>query len=211
LQVLHIGNIFTENCIVSLKLTGGNEMNTRKMNKMGIALAVVLIISLFVPSMMFAKSAEAIDIGVRDALEIFKSQKGATALLNQAYGVLVFPEVYKVGVGLGGEYGEGALLRGKKTVEYYSTASASVGWQLGGQKKTVIYLFMTKDAYNKFVDDDGWKAGVDASVAVIAVGVGAAIDTNYTADKPVMAFILDQKGLMYNLSLEGTKISRIKR
>ena len=186
-------------------------MNTRKMNKLGTALLVVLLLSLVVPSMMFAKSAEAIDIGVRDALEIFKTQKGATSLLNQAYGVLVFPEVYKVGVGLGGEYGEGALLKGKKTVEYYSTASASVGWQLGGQKKTVIYLFMTKEAYEKFVDGDGWKAGVDASVAVIAVGVGASVDTNYTADKPVMAFILDQKGLMYNLSLEGTKISRIKR
>ena len=186
-------------------------MNTRKMNKLGTALVVVLALSLFVPSMMFAKSAEAIDIGVRDALEIFKTQKGATALLNQAYGVLVFPEVYKVGVGLGGEYGEGALLKGKKTIEYYSTASASVGWQLGGQKKTVIYLFMTKEAYDKFVDGDGWKAGVDASVAVIAVGVGASVDTNYTQEKPVMAFILDQKGLMYNLSLEGTKISRIKR
>ncbi len=186
-------------------------MNTRKMNKIGAALVVVLVLSLFVPSMMFAKSAEAIDIGVRDALEIFKTQKGAPALLNQAYGVLVFPEVYKVGVGLGGEYGEGALLKGKKTIEYYSTASASVGWQLGGQKKTVIYLFMTKEAYDKFVDGDGWKAGVDASVAVIAVGVGASVDTNYTQEKPVMAFILDQKGLMYNLSLEGTKISRIKR
>ena len=186
-------------------------MNTRKMNKFGAALVVVLVLSLFVPSMMFAKSAEAIDIGVRDALEIFKAQKGATALLNQAVGVLVFPEVYKVGVGLGGEYGEGALLKGKKTIEYYSTASASVGWQLGGQKKTVIYLFMTKEAYDKFVDGDGWKAGVDASVAVIAVGVGASVDTNYTQEQPVMAFILDQKGLMYNLSLEGTKFSRIKR
>lgn len=186
-------------------------MKTRKFNKTGMTIALVFIISLFVPSMMFAKSAEAIDIGVKDALEIFKTQKGATALLNQAVGVLVFPEVYKVGVGVGGEYGEGALLKGNKTVEYYSTASASVGWQLGGQKKTVIYLFMTKDAYNKFIDGDGWKAGVDASVAVLAVGVGASVDTNYTQDKPVIAFILDQKGLMYNLSLEGTKISRIKR
>jgi lipid-binding SYLF domain-containing protein len=186
-------------------------MKTRKINKIGTALAIVLVISLFIPTMMFAKSAEAIDIGVRDALEIFKAQKGVPNLLNQAVGMLVFPEVYKVGVGLGGEYGEGALLKGKKTIEYYSTASASVGWQLGGQKKTVIYLFMTKDAYNKFVDSDGWKAGVDASVAVITFGVGATVDTNYTEEKPVLAFILDQKGLMYNLSLEGTKISRIKR
>ncbi|MBO7135556.1 MAG: hypothetical protein J6V73_02900 [Spirochaetaceae bacterium] len=84
------------------------------MNKLGTALVVVLALSLFVPSMMFAKSAEAIDIGVRDALEIFKTQKGATALLNQAYGVLVFPEVYKVGVGLGGEYGEGVCSKAKK-------------------------------------------------------------------------------------------------
>ena len=69
---------------------------------------------------------------------------------------------------------------------------------------------MTKDAYNKFVDSDGWKAGVDASVAVITFGVGATLILT-TEEKPVLAFILDQKGLMYNLSLEGTKYSRIKR
>ena len=129
-------------------------MKTRKINKIGTALAIVLVISLFIPTMMFAKSAEAIDIGVRDALEIFKAQKGVPNLLNQAVGMLVFPEVYKVGVGLGGEYGEGALLKGKKTIEYYSTASASVGsaWR----SKNCYLSFMTKDAYNKFVDSDGW-------------------------------------------------------
>lgn len=181
---------------------------TNKAKKVFLIACVLLFVS--ASSQLFAKSAEAIDTGVKVALETLKAKVGADKV-KRAYGILVFPEVYKAGVGVGGEYGEGALLRGGKTVGYYSTVSASVGWQLGGQKKSVIYLFNTKEAYNKFVNSDGWKAGVDASVAVLAFGVGAEVDTNYQNDQPVEAFILDQKGLMYDLSLEGTKISTIKR
>ena len=45
-------------------------------------------------------------------------------------------------------------------------------------------------------------------MAIITVGVGASIDSNKVTS-PVIGFILDPKGLMYNLTLEGTKISRI--
>ncbi len=57
---------------------------------------------------------------------------------------------------------------------------------------------------------DGWKVGVDGSVAIIAVGAGCAVDTN-TIHSPIVGFIFDQRGLMYNLTLEGSKISRIYR
>ena len=45
--------------------------------------------------------------------------------------MLVFPNVLKAGVGVGGEYGEGALLVGGKTGAYYNIAAASIGFQLG--------------------------------------------------------------------------------
>jgi lipid-binding SYLF domain-containing protein len=78
------------------------------------------------------------------------------------------------------------------------------------QARTVIILFMTESALASFQRKDGWKVGVDGSVTLVTVGVGGAVDTN-SIRKPVIGFILDQKGLMYNLTLEGSKISRISR
>ncbi len=116
----------------------------------------------------------------------------------------------KAGIGLGGEYGEGALRRYGRTEGYYNTVSASFGFQLGVQARTVIIVFVTEEALDNFRRKDGWKVGVDGSMTVVTVGVGGSIDTN-SIKRPVVGFILDQKGLMYNLTLEGSKISRISR
>jgi lipid-binding SYLF domain-containing protein len=71
-------------------------------------------------------------------------------------------------------------------------------------------MFMTPHALDQFRRTSGWKVGVDGSVAIITVGVGGSIDTNKITS-PVVGFILDPKGLMYNLTLEGSKITRISR
>jgi lipid-binding SYLF domain-containing protein len=122
----------------------------------------------------------------------------------------VFPTVFKAGIGIGGEYGEGALRIRGRTVAYFNTVSASFGFQLGAQARSVILLFMTHDALEQFRSTDGWKVGVDGSVAVVTVGVGGSIDTNRITS-PIVGFIFDGKGLMYNLTLEGSKISQIYR
>ena len=111
---------------------------------------------------------------------------------------------------VGGEYGEGALRIGGKTVDYYSTASASVGFQLGGQQKTVILVFMQDEALKQFRDSSGWKAGVDGSVALIKVGADGSIDTTTIKD-PIVGFVFSQKGLMYNLTLEGSKFTKLDK
>jgi lipid-binding SYLF domain-containing protein len=157
-----------------------------------------------------AWSAKEIDNGVELSLDKLENVKGGDAVLKKAAGVLVFPAVFKAGIGLGGEYGEGALLIEGKTVDYYSTAAASIGFQLGAQKKTIIIAFMDKDALKDFRNSEGWKVGADASVTVIAVGADGSIDTAKT-NKPIVAFVFDQKGLMYNLTLEGAKITKLKR
>ena len=113
-------------------------------------------------------------------------------------------------MGIGGEYGEGALRVGGKTAAYFNTISGSVGFQLGAQARSVVIMFMTPEALASFRRVDGWKVGVDGSIAVITVGVGGSVDTNKITN-PVIGFILDNKGLMYNLTLEGSKISRISR
>jgi len=158
-----------------------------------------------------ADSGAEIDAGVRDTLDRFFYQiGGARELANKSVGMLVFPSVVKAGFGLGGEYGEGALLVHGRTAAYYNTVSASFGFQLGAQVRSVIIMFMTPQALAQFRHTAGWKVGVDGSIAIITVGVGGSIDTNKITS-PVVGFILDPKGLMYNLTLEGSKISRISR
>lgn len=162
-------------------------------------------------SIAAAKSAKEIDASVDVALEEFqKDIKGAKEFLNGAKGVLVFPSVLKAGVGIGGEYGEGALRIGGKTVDYYSTAAASIGFQLGAQSKRIIIVFMNSDALKNFRESQGWEAGVDGSVALVTLGAGGAIDTT-TIKEPIVGFIFSNKGLMYNLTLEGSKYTKLVR
>jgi len=156
-----------------------------------------------------AASAAKIEAEANETLHSFVRQvAGARELANKATGILVFPSVVKAGFGLGGEYGEGMLLDQKKVQGYYNLVSASFGFQLGVQARSIIIMFMTQDALDGFRRRAGWKVGVDGSVTVITVGVGGSIDSDKIVS-PVIGFVLDQKGLMYNLTLEGTKISRI--
>ena len=170
--------------------------------------AALLLVSATVAS---AASTVEIDARVREALANFRQQTSAGAeLAKKATGVLVFPNVIKAGIGVGGEFGEGALVVNGKTVAYYNIAAASLGFQLGAQERSQIILFMTDKVLAQFRKSDGWKAGVDGSVALATLGAGDAIDTE-TAKKPIIGFIFSGKGLMYNLTFEGSKITRVKK
>lgn len=159
----------------------------------------------------FAASAREIDVSVDVALEKFEADvSGANQLLASAKGVLMFPKVIKAGFGFGGEYGEGAMRIGGKTVDYYNTIAGSFGLQFGAQAKTIMLVFLDEGALNQFRESKGWKAGVDGSVAVIAIGAGTSLDTT-KLNNPIVGFVLDQKGLMYNLTLEGSKFSKINK
>jgi lipid-binding SYLF domain-containing protein len=175
------------------------------------ALCSVLLMTAVSMPRAEAASAGAIDADVRSTIDRFYAQiGGARELAGKSYGILVFPSVVKAGFGIGGEYGEGALMvRGQPTA-YYNTVGASFGFQLGVQARSVIIMFMTPEALDQFRRSNGWKVGVDGSVAIVTVGVGGSIDTNKII-RPVVGFILDPKGLMYNLTLEGTKITRIRK
>lgn len=175
-------------------------------------LIVVLLIGFcgLAVSDSFAVTAENIDKGVRVSLEMLKNVDGGPKVMNEAAGMLVFPSVFKGAIGIGGEYGEGALVIKGVTEGYYSTAALSLGFQLGGQKKTVIIAFMDQQALQQFQKSAGWKIGADAAVTVIAVGAQGSIDSART-NKPIVAFVFDKKGLMYDLSLNGAKVTKLKR
>ncbi|MDD3517000.1 MAG: YSC84-related protein [Chromatiales bacterium] len=174
------------------------------------ALVLLLMLAFALPQALAASAAE-IDAKVDQTLEEFYRHTSAGKnLAAKAQGVLVFPEIVKAGFGVGGEYGEGALRVKGKTADYYSIASASIGLQFGAQLRSVVILFMTKDAYDGFRNTDGWKAGVDASVAVATLGAGGEISSE-TIKEPVIGFVFSNKGLMYNLTIEGSKITKLSR
>ncbi|MES2662566.1 MAG: YSC84-related protein [Pseudomonadota bacterium] len=173
--------------------------------------SVILVLMMcLVSNISNAATKEEIDARVQEALKNFQTQTSAGyELSKKAAGVLVFPQVIKAGMGVGGEYGEGALMIDGKTTSYYNIASASIGFQLGVQERSQIILFMTDEVLEEFRNSEGWKAGVNGSVALANLGAGDEIDTE-TATKPIIGFIFSNKGLMYNLTFEGSKITEIK-
>ncbi|MGD0822672.1 MAG: YSC84-related protein [Desulfomonilia bacterium] len=188
---------------------------TSRVSKIGlktIPLLIACMIAFAAPPNARADTASEINVGSDAALASFsKNVNGAKEFLQASKGVLVFPKVYKAGFfWLGGEYGEGALRIDGKTADYYNIAAGSLGPQLGAQVKTVILVFLQQEALEQFRKSEGWKAGIDGSVAVADVGVGQSIDST-TFKEPIIAFIIDQKGLMANLTLEGAKFTKISK
>jgi lipid-binding SYLF domain-containing protein len=182
----------------------------RRIRQSVIALLALFAVVCLAPRAEAASGRE-IDANARATLEdFFRQVWSGRELANKAAAILIFPTVVKAGIGIGGEYGEGVLHVRGRTAGFYNIISASVGFQFGAQARSVIIMFMTDTALAGFQRTDGWKVGVDGSVAIITIGAGGQIDTN-SVRSPVVGFIFDQKGLMYNLTLEGSKITRINR
>lgn len=171
----------------------------------------VLLMGMLLTGTVLGASAAKIDSEADKALLAFQEEvNGAEVFLSQAAGYLVFPKVYKAGIGIGAETGEGALRVGGKTVDYYRTTAGSFGLQLGAQAKSIVIAFMTKDSLARFRESSGWKVGIDGSVALVDIGAGKSIDSSNIKD-PVVGFVFGSKGLMYNLTLEGSKISKLDK
>ncbi len=122
--------------------------------------------------------------------------------------MLIFPSVVGGSFVVGVEHGRGVLREHGKNTAFYSTTGASIGWQIGGQSKAVIYVFNTEDALKKFKASEGWSVGADAQVTVGKVGANSTIDTT-TAQQPVVSYVLTNVGLEAGVSLNGSKISRV--
>ncbi|MBJ9729024.1 YSC84-related protein [Burkholderia cenocepacia] len=156
-----------------------------------------------------ASKRQSIDASVNATLSrLYSTVPGSRDLVSKARGVLVFPNVLQAGFIVGAQSGNGALRVGGSTVGYYNTSSLSVGLQAGAQSKAVVFLFMTQDALDSFRKSDGWAAGADASGAVVKVGANGAVDSN-TATAPVEVLVLTNAGLMGDLSVNGTKVTKL--
>lgn len=140
--------------------------------------------------------------------QLVASTPVAKAVAKEAVAVLVFPRITKAGLMIGGQYGEGVLLKGGKAVGYYSTAGASYGLQAGAQQFGYALFFMNERALNALNDTGGLEVGVGPSVVVVDQGMGKSL-TSITMKDDVYAFIFGQRGLMAGVGLQGNKITQL--
>lgn len=174
------------------------------------AVTGLTVLGLFASGASFATTKAKLTARADRTLDRFYTLNSANRqLTDKAAGVLVFPRVTKGGAGIAGEFGEGVLQVKGATVGYYSVGSASVGLTLGVGRHSEIILFETQDSLDKFQSSQGWSVGADAAVALVSQGEGGQYDSA-TLDKPILGFVFRQKGLIGDLSLEGSKITRIK-
>jgi lipid-binding SYLF domain-containing protein len=176
-----------------------------------LAAASFAAVALFLSTVSFAATKAQIDERAHVAMQQFYQLNPAhRELVGRAKGVLVFPHITKGGVGVGGQFGEGALRIDGKNVAYYSITSASVGLTLGLAKHKEVILFMTQEALDKFTNSHGWTIGADTGVAVLSKGAGGDYDTQ-TLQRPILGFVFGEKGLIGDVSLEGSKVTKLDR
>lgn len=156
-----------------------------------------------------AASASEINRNATAALQtLYKTTPGVKDLANNAKGILVFPNIVKAGLIIGGQYGDGALREKGRTVGYYRSVAASYGLQAGVQSFGYVLFFMDDASLRYLKNSQGWEIGSGPSVVVLDKGFGKSMTTT-TMRKGVYAFIFSQKGLMAGIGLQGSKITRI--
>jgi lipid-binding SYLF domain-containing protein len=167
--------------------------------------------ALISPNPATAASAAEIDRDAQKALgDLYAKSPSAKTMGEKAIGILVFPGIVKGGFIVGGQYGEGALIKDGKTVAYYNTVAASYGLQIGLQKFGYALFFMADSALKWLDKSDGWEIGVGPSIVVVDAGAAASM-TSTTLQSDIYAFFFDQKGLMAGIGLQGTKITRLEK
>ncbi len=183
-----------------------------------IALALVMAAAPSIPlsAMASGASASTPDELNRDAAQalqnLYKVNPVAADLAKKAKAVLVFPNIVKAGLVFGGSYGEGVLTVGPTPVvdSYYNSISASWGLQAGAQSYGYAVFLMNNKALKYIHESHGWEIGTGPTVVIVNEGAAKNL-TSTTLRSDAYAFVFDQQGLMASLSIEGTKISRIKR
>ena len=192
-------------------------MNNAKLRSIGLAVALDLGSIAMVGCTTTTKDSQASPAVSRASMEtsvnetlsrLYSTVPGTREMVGKAAGVLVFPAVVGGSFVVGADHGKGALRVGGQTVSYYSTTGASIGFQAGGQSRSVIYVFNTRDALDKFRASKGWTADADATVAVGTVGANGHVDTK-TAQQPITSFTLTNVGLEAGVSVGGSKITPI--
>ena len=180
--------------------------NCKTLKNILISTAILLL-----PIQANADTTAEIDAKAAEALnELYAESPAAKMLGANAKALLIFPNITKAGIGIGGEFGKGVLQSNGETNAYYKSVSVSVGWQLGVAKRSQVIMFMEQETLDKFVQSQGWEAGVDANIVVVDLGETIEKTTTNNKDQ-ITAFVFNEKGLMVGVSLEGSKFTKINQ
>jgi lipid-binding SYLF domain-containing protein len=186
-------------------------MNGTRRALLALTLLMGTLVSMGLPKFADAATAEDLDRDCRQALQtLYRTHPVAESLSHMAKAVLVFPNIVKAGLVFGGSYGEGALLKDGRVVEYYNSVTGSWGLQAGAQSYAYVVFMMTADAVLYLEQTKGWEIGLGPTVVVVDEGIAKNLSTSTFKDD-AYAFIFSQQGLMAGVSVEGTKISQIRR
>lgn len=187
-------------------------MNNTRRNFHRIMLTTAVMLSVATVTLpVQGATAEDLNQDAAQALQsLYKSHPEAERLSKTARAVLVFPKIIKAGLVFGGSYGEGVMTRAGSFSGYYNSVSASWGWQAGAESYGYVVFLMNDKAVQYLDKSKGWEFGVGPNVVVVNEGIAKNLSTSTMKDD-AYAYIFDQQGLMASLSIEGTKISPIKK
>jgi lipid-binding SYLF domain-containing protein len=130
--------------------------------------------------------------------EFIKADKLMSSLFNNAYAYVIFPNVGKGGLGVGGASGNGAVFQRGKVIGTAKLTQVTIGFQAGGQSYREVIFFESEKDLNRFKEN---KIELSAQASAVAVTEGAAGNAKYKDG--VMIFSQTKGGLMYEASLGG--------
>jgi lipid-binding SYLF domain-containing protein len=172
-------------------------------------MAIAAVSAPMIPSAQARESAARIAERGHETLQRLESTEPRTRLFaRHARAVLVFPGIFKAGLLFGGESGDGVLFVDGKVAGYYNLSGGTFGFQAGAENFSYVLYLMNDSALRYLHRSSGWAVGTGPSVAIINAGAAAESNTT-TSNHDVYAFPFNEKGLMADLTLQGTKIAAI--
>jgi lipid-binding SYLF domain-containing protein len=191
-----------------LKEDNMNQTTRRHLPPMAAAVALAPALLTVAPRRAQANTRAEIDGEVAAALRTLRAQENTRTLFAGAKSILIFPRILSGGFIVGGQYGQGALIEGDRTIGYYNIAGASFGFTIGAQVSGLAMFFMTDAARAALDAASGWEIGTGPTVVALNEGLQANL-TSTTLSEPVYAISFSQQGLMASLAINGSKITRI--
>lgn len=165
-----------------------------------------LLAALFTSTMAVAQTSRKDKRLIEDCAEAkadFIATDGLMAnLFNNAYGYVIFPNVGKGGIGIGGAAGNGIVYEGGTVAGKAKLTQVSVGFQFGGQAYREVIFFESKADLDRFKEN---KIEFAAQASAVAVTAGASANVKYK--EGVMIFTQQKGGLMYEASIGGQKFN----
>ena len=161
------------------------------------------------PTLSNNSQAELVDKSRAALNELYTVMPDAKDLRGRAKGILVFPDILKAGLLVGGSGGNGVLFSPDgRVMGCYNLASVSYGLQAGAETFSEAMFMMTPDALRYLDNSDGWSIGAGPSVVVVDSGMAKDFSST-TLRSDVFAFVYGQEGLMGGIGVQGQKITKL--